>query len=173
MVCQFDMVIIYKDFNKPVTHINSIPTTQLDSVKDWLNEMDLPYFEGPLNLNWPMIMKTVTKDPHDFFFTQGGWSFLDMESDGSGDEESEESPSSRPRTRTPRTRKALTTPRPAATFPRAPRALAPMKTSPVMIGMSLMPRQNDKISVSRNPRLTKQERENVKCIILEKKKPKK
>ena len=84
------MVIIYKDFNKPVTHINSIPTTQLDSVKDWLNEMDLPYFEGPLNLNWPMIMKTVTKDPHDFFFTQGGWSFLDMESDGSGDEESEE-----------------------------------------------------------------------------------
>ncbi|KAF5117592.1 hypothetical protein DV454_001076 [Geotrichum candidum] len=87
---QFDMVIIYKDFNKPVTHINSIPTTQLDSVKDWLNEMDLPYFEGPLNLNWPMIMKTVTKDPHDFFFTQGGWSFLDMESDGSGDEESEE-----------------------------------------------------------------------------------
>lgn len=87
---QFDMVIIYKDFNRPVTHINSIPVTQLDSVKDWLNEMDLPYFEGPLNLNWPMIMKTVTKDPHDFFFGQGGWSFLDMESDASGDEESEE-----------------------------------------------------------------------------------
>lgn len=87
---QFDMVIIYKDFNKPVTHINSIPVTQLDSVKEWLNEMDLPYFEGPLNLNWPMIMKTVAKDPHDFFFGQGGWSFLDMESDASGDEESEE-----------------------------------------------------------------------------------
>lgn len=87
---QFDMVIIYKDFNRPVTHINSIPVTQLDSVKDWLNEMDLAYYEGPLNLNWPMIMKTVSKDPHDFFFQQGGWSFLDMDSDASGDDESEE-----------------------------------------------------------------------------------
>lgn len=87
---QFDMVIIYKDFSRPVTHINSIPVTQLDSVKDWLNEMDLPYFEGPLNLNWPTIMKTVTKDPHDFFYGQGGWSFLNMESDASGEEESEE-----------------------------------------------------------------------------------
>lgn len=87
---QFDMVIVYKDFNRPVTHINSIPVTQLDSVKDWLNEMDLPYFEGPLNLNWATIMKTVVKDPHDFFFAQGGWSILDMGSDASGDEESEE-----------------------------------------------------------------------------------
>lgn len=87
---QFDMVIVYKDYSKPVTHINSIPMTQLDSVKDWLNSMDIPYYEGPVNLNWPTIMKTVQNDPHEFFASKG-WSFLGTESDGSGGEESEES----------------------------------------------------------------------------------
>ncbi|ANB15737.1 chromatin-remodeling protein SPT16 [Sugiyamaella lignohabitans] len=87
---QFDLVFVYKDFTKPVTHINSIPMSQLDSVKDWLNEMDIPLYEGPVNLNWATIMKTVLADPHEFF-KGGGWSFLSTESDGeSGAEESEE-----------------------------------------------------------------------------------
>ncbi|KAG5354700.1 FACT complex subunit SPT16 [Yarrowia sp. B02] len=82
----FDLVFVYKDFNKPVTHINSIPVDQLDAVKDWLNEVEIPYSEGPVNLNWGSIMKTVVADPQEFF-TSGGWSFLDLESD---DEEQEE-----------------------------------------------------------------------------------
>lgn len=31
--------------------------------------------EGPVNLNWGPIMKTINDDPYDFFL-QGGWSFL-------------------------------------------------------------------------------------------------
>jgi nucleosome binding factor SPN SPT16 subunit len=87
---QFDMVLVYKDYTKPVTHINSIPMVQLDSVKDWLTETDVPFYEGQVNLNWATIMKTVTTDPHEFF-SSGGWSFLSTES---GDEASdgEESP---------------------------------------------------------------------------------
>ena len=31
--------------------------------------------EGPVNLNWGPIMKTINESPYDFF-QQGGWSFL-------------------------------------------------------------------------------------------------
>jgi nucleosome binding factor SPN SPT16 subunit len=33
---QFDMVLIFHDFTKAPLHINSIPTLQLDDVKNWL-----------------------------------------------------------------------------------------------------------------------------------------
>lgn len=70
-------------------HINTIPVESLESVKDWLDSVDIPFTEGPLNLNWTTIMKTVTSDPHGFF-ADGGWSFLAAESDSEEGEESEE-----------------------------------------------------------------------------------
>ncbi|KAI0807182.1 FACT complex subunit SPT16 [Fomes fomentarius] len=72
---QFDMVLIFKDFTKTPLHINSIPSAQLDDVKNWLDSVDIPLSEGPVNLNWGPIMKTINEDPYDFF-QQGGWSFL-------------------------------------------------------------------------------------------------
>lgn len=87
----FDMVIVFKDFTKAPAHINTIPVESLDSVKDWLDSVDIPYSEGPLNLNWATIMKTVIADPHQFF-ADGGWSFLSTESDDEdGSDEEEES----------------------------------------------------------------------------------
>ncbi|KAF2643508.1 SPT16-domain-containing protein [Massarina eburnea CBS 473.64] len=87
----FDMVIVFKDFNRPPVHINTIPVECLDPVKDWLDSVDIPFTEGPLNLQWATIMKTVTSDPHTFF-ADGGWNFLSTESDDEGgDEEEEES----------------------------------------------------------------------------------
>ncbi|KAH7406256.1 FACT complex subunit-domain-containing protein [Phaeosphaeria sp. MPI-PUGE-AT-0046c] len=85
----FDMVVVFKDYNRPPVHINTIPVESLDPVKDWLDSVDIPFTEGPLNLNWATIMKTVTQDPHQFF-ADGGWSFLSTESDDEGDEEEEE-----------------------------------------------------------------------------------
>ncbi len=87
----FDMVLVFKDFHRPPTHINTIPVESLENVKEWLDSVNIPFSEGPLNLNWPTIMKTVTADPHRFFL-DGGWSFLSTESDEEDeDEESEES----------------------------------------------------------------------------------
>ncbi|KAF2743631.1 SPT16-domain-containing protein [Sporormia fimetaria CBS 119925] len=85
----FDMVVVFKDYNRIPVHINTIPVESLDPVKDWLDSVDIPFTEGPLNLNWATIMKTVTSDPHQFF-ADGGWSFLSTESDDEGDEEEEE-----------------------------------------------------------------------------------
>lgn len=58
-------------------------------MKEWLDSVDIAYTEGPLNLNWGTIMKTVTTDPHGFF-KDGGWSFLATDTDDEGEAESEE-----------------------------------------------------------------------------------
>lgn len=74
------MVVVFKDFNRPPVHINTIPVESLDPVKDWLDSVEIPFSEGPLNLNWATIMKTVIADPHQFF-ADGGWSFLATDTD--------------------------------------------------------------------------------------------
>ncbi|WPH01625.1 Hypothetical protein R9X50_00447400 [Acrodontium crateriforme] len=85
----FDMVVVFKDFTRAPAHINTIPVEALDGVKDWLDSVDIPFSEGPLNLNWATIMKTVIADPYQFF-KDGGWSFLATDSDSEDDEPSEE-----------------------------------------------------------------------------------
>ncbi|KAJ5833155.1 hypothetical protein N7474_001466 [Penicillium riverlandense] len=87
----FDMVFVFKDFHRPPVHINTIPVEALEGVKDWLDSVDIAFSEGPLNLNWTTIIKTVVSDPYGFF-ADGGWSFLAAESDSEdGSEEEEES----------------------------------------------------------------------------------
>merc|ERR1711936_1094522 len=76
----FDMVFIFKDYNKKVMVVGSIPMNLLDHVKDWLNNVDIKYTEGVQSLNWTKIMKTITDDPEGFF-EDGGWNFLDAEGD--------------------------------------------------------------------------------------------
>ena len=80
----FDMVFIFKDYNKKVMVVGSIPMSTLDHVKDWLNSVDIKYTEGIQSLNWAKIMKTITDDPEGFF-EDGGWNFLD----GDGGDEAE------------------------------------------------------------------------------------
>lgn len=76
----FDMVFVMKDFSRPVVHISTIPMESLEDVKAWLTDVDIPYSEGAVNLNWPTIMKTIQADPYQFF-VDGGWSFLASDSD--------------------------------------------------------------------------------------------
>lgn len=88
----FDLVFVFKDFSRPVVHISTIPMESLEDVKAWLTDVDIPYSEGPVNLNWPTIMKTIQSDPYGFF-QDGGWTFLggDGDSDEDAEEESAES----------------------------------------------------------------------------------
>ncbi|CEG70970.1 hypothetical protein RMATCC62417_06776 [Rhizopus microsporus] len=87
----FDMVFIFKDFNRAPVHINTIPMSQLDNVKDWLDSVEVAFTEGSVNLNWSMIMKTINDDPAEFF-RNGGWSsFLGSGSDDEGSGQESES----------------------------------------------------------------------------------
>ena len=85
----FDMVCVFKDFHRPPVHINTIPVESLESVKEWLDSVNIAFSEGPLNLNWGTIMTTIIADTQQFF-ADGGWSFLSTESDDEDQEASEE-----------------------------------------------------------------------------------
>ncbi|KDQ13142.1 hypothetical protein BOTBODRAFT_66895 [Botryobasidium botryosum FD-172 SS1] len=89
---QFDVVFIFNDFSKPPLHINSIPSAQLDNVKEWLDSVEIPLAEGPVNLNWSQIMKTINDNPYEFF-KDGGWSFLSGGGDGADASGSDDSDS--------------------------------------------------------------------------------
>ncbi|CAF1415059.1 unnamed protein product [Didymodactylos carnosus] len=80
----FDMVFVLKDYQKKVQTIQAIPMNELDHIKDWLNSCELCYTEGPQALNWAKIMKTITDDLTGFF-QQGGWSFLEADTDNEGE----------------------------------------------------------------------------------------
>lgn len=88
----FDLVFVMQDFKKTPIHINAVPAKSLEEVKDWLDSVDIPFTEGPVNLAWGQIMKTVQEDPY-AFYVEGGWNFLNTEGgdDDSDDEESQES----------------------------------------------------------------------------------
>ncbi|KAK8056634.1 FACT complex subunit [Apiospora rasikravindrae] len=85
----FDLVFVFKDFTRAPFHVNTIPVESIEDVKEWLDSSDIAFTEGPLNLNWPTIMKTVTADTHQFF-VDGGWKFLANDSDDEDAEEEDE-----------------------------------------------------------------------------------
>ncbi|XP_057869393.2 FACT complex subunit SPT16 isoform X1 [Cryptomeria japonica] len=86
----FDMAVVFKDFKREVLRIDAIPSSSLDGIKEWLNSMDIKYYESRMNLNWRPILKTITDDP-DKFIEDGGWEFLNMEASDSDMENSQES----------------------------------------------------------------------------------
>lgn len=50
---------------------------------------DVPISEGPVNLTWGAIIKTINDDPYQFYLG-GGWDFLTGGGDDSDEESSEE-----------------------------------------------------------------------------------
>ncbi|ELP85617.1 hypothetical protein EIN_409060 [Entamoeba invadens IP1] len=83
----FDMVVIFKDHNKPVLPIGSVSKVDLDHIKKWLTKCDIKTYETPQSLNWTNIMETVNSDQE--HFEENGWSFLNPDN-GSEDSEEEE-----------------------------------------------------------------------------------
>jgi len=89
----FDVVFVNKDFTKQPWRIDMIQNSDKDSIQTWLCDMELPYTEGTMNLNWKQIMAQVVTDDRFYMDTEeddvtakeAGWEFLRM-----GDEEEDE-----------------------------------------------------------------------------------
>ena len=62
----FDLVVVFKDFDRDVAQIGSIPSKQLDDIKRWLNVQDLKYYEQKVPLQWKSVLKTIKADPDQF-----------------------------------------------------------------------------------------------------------
>ncbi|XP_050382933.1 FACT complex subunit SPT16-like [Argentina anserina] len=86
----FDMAIVFKDFKKDVLRIDSIPSTSLEGIKEWLDDTEIKYYESRMNLSWKPILKTITEDPQSFL-DNGGWEFLNLEGTDSDSDQSQES----------------------------------------------------------------------------------
>ena len=84
----FDMVFVFKNFEKDPHRVDAIPSASLEQVKEWLTSMNLKYYENKMNLVWKPILKTIKDDPEDFI-KNGGWEFLNMEASDDEDEEEE------------------------------------------------------------------------------------
>lgn len=80
----FDLAIIFKDYTKSVRTIDNIPKSDLQSIKEWMNQEDILFFEGGnINMNWDKYLKRVREDPIDFIEKEGGWRAFADESDQS------------------------------------------------------------------------------------------
>eukprot|EP01023_Acetabularia_acetabulum_P024796 TRINITY_DN2386_c0_g1_i1.p1 TRINITY_DN2386_c0_g1~~TRINITY_DN2386_c0_g1_i1.p1 ORF type:complete len:597 (-),score=89.39 TRINITY_DN2386_c0_g1_i1:1095-2837(-) len=74
---KFDMVVIFKDYQRPPLTLINISMESLDTVKQILRleHSLIPFYETPMNLNWKHIMQTINKDKK-AFLQEGGWDFL-------------------------------------------------------------------------------------------------
>ena len=84
----FDMVFVFKDFEREPHRVDAIPSNVVEQVKEWLNSVNLKYYENKMNLVWKPILKTIKEDPQGFI-EGGGWEFLNMEASEDEDEEEE------------------------------------------------------------------------------------
>lgn len=85
----FDMVILFKDYNIKPQSIAAVEMSKLEEIKDWLDKCDIVFTCGATNLNWPYLMNTIRNDL-DGFFDQGGWSFLASDAENEEEDEEEE-----------------------------------------------------------------------------------
>ena len=86
----FDMVFVFKDFERGPHRVDAIPSNVVEQVKEWLTSMNIKYYESKMNLVWKPILKTILADP-EAFVEDGGWEFLNMEASDSEGEDEEES----------------------------------------------------------------------------------
>jgi len=84
----FDMAIIFKDFNKDVHRIDQIPSKNLDNIKQWFTTLEVKYYEGKANLNWKPLLRQIKEDPESWL-EAGGWEFLNNEATDDEDEDGE------------------------------------------------------------------------------------
>lgn len=80
------MSFVFKDLNRPFVRITAIPMECLEMIKNWLDNVDILFSEGTINLNWNKIIQKIKKDPEEFI-NDGGWSFLMDENDEAEEDE--------------------------------------------------------------------------------------
>lgn len=84
----FDLVFIFKDYEKQVIRIASIPIDKAEAVKNWLNSQNILYFESTKSFQWGNILKTIRSDIASFV-EDGGWDIILGDSEGEEDESDE------------------------------------------------------------------------------------
>jgi len=85
----FDLILVLKDYTQKPVMVSAINTEHLDSLKSWLDSCNIKFYEGPANLNWGNIMKTINGMGLEEFYDDGGWKNVLSMDDDEGEEEAE------------------------------------------------------------------------------------
>jgi len=85
----FDLVFVYKNYEKPVMRITAVPITHVEQIKNWLDKMDIIFFESTKNFAWVNILGEIKKDLKGFL-EDGGWNVILGDSDSEGNDEEEQ-----------------------------------------------------------------------------------
>eukprot|EP00455_Lapot_gusevi_P020974 TRINITY_DN2209_c0_g1_i1.p1 TRINITY_DN2209_c0_g1~~TRINITY_DN2209_c0_g1_i1.p1 ORF type:complete len:1057 (-),score=311.91 TRINITY_DN2209_c0_g1_i1:101-3271(-) len=72
----FDLVFVFKDWERPVLRISAIPRQHLELLQDYLDTSEVLFAESSVNLDWGAIMKHIREDVEQFWQVDNGWSFL-------------------------------------------------------------------------------------------------
>lgn len=86
----FDIVIVFKNYNVKPLPISAVEMCKLEDIKNWLDRCDIKFTESNMNLNWPNIMKMIKEKGQKFFSEDGGWTFLEDEDEEEEDDDIDE-----------------------------------------------------------------------------------
>lgn len=91
----FDMSIIFKNFDLLPSTVSAIDIQFFDMIQDWLNDVEITFTSGVQSINWKVVMEAVKGDDRFYFDSDedgeqkpAGWNFL--RADASDDEDDEE-----------------------------------------------------------------------------------
>merc|ERR1740138_1783204 len=91
-VRMFDLTFVFKDYTRPPKQLTMVPGEAQESIKQWLVECDIAFYEYQTNLQWNQMMKEINANLEEF--VEGGcWEgYLGgEESEEEEEEEDEES----------------------------------------------------------------------------------
>ena len=83
-----DIVFILKDY-KTTVGITAVPMQSLDSIKDWLCQSGVVYFESNTNIQWTAVLKEIRSDAQWDPWSPEGWQAY-IESDDEGDDDEDD-----------------------------------------------------------------------------------
>jgi len=72
----FDVVFVNKDYSRQGRHVSNVSVESLETLKKWLNEVNIVWYEVKSNLNWDAILKTIRGDLVAFVENGGFEGFL-------------------------------------------------------------------------------------------------
>jgi nucleosome binding factor SPN SPT16 subunit len=96
----FDLVFVFKSFQDDPTNaskptkdmwqrISAIESEDLNSIKRYLDEQQIKYYESSMSLQWNNVLKTIRSD-FEAFYDDGGWQVLSAEGHDKDEDASDE-----------------------------------------------------------------------------------
>ncbi|KAL0231538.1 hypothetical protein GEMRC1_010942 [Eukaryota sp. GEM-RC1] len=86
----FDIVFLFKDYTRNPSPIKAIASKQLEDIKDWLNSVDIKFFETSSMYNWEKLIEQIRTDPLAFWHDDGWAGLAQNEANDETDESLDE-----------------------------------------------------------------------------------